>query len=78
MVITVPKPINTRQENPTAEWSIPVELVPTKTKTTNESAAPTCKRRKQNDDEMQPIMNDNQLNHGPAKPPLLDQNPELE
>jgi hypothetical protein len=37
MVSAVPKPTNTRQ-NPTVKRSIPVELVPTKTKTTNESS----------------------------------------
>jgi hypothetical protein len=60
MVSTVPKPTNTRQ-NPTVKRSVPVELVPTKTKTTNEPSAPTRKRRRQNDDAIQPTMNDNQL-----------------
>ena len=60
MVSTVPKPTNTRQ-NPTVKRSVPVELVPTKTKTTNEPSAPTRKRRRQNDDAIQRTMNDNQL-----------------
>jgi hypothetical protein len=67
MVSTVPKPTNTRQ-NPTVKRSVPVELVPTKTKTTNESSAPTRKRRRRNDDVIQPTKNDNQLHPEPAEP----------
>jgi hypothetical protein len=60
IVSTVPTPTKTRQ-NPTVKRSIPVELVPIKTKTTNESPAPTWKRRRQNDDDIRPTMNDSQL-----------------
>ena len=64
---SVPKPTNTRQ-NPTVKPNIPVELVPTKTKATNELSAPTRKRRRQNDNDVQPTKNDNQLHPGPAEP----------
>jgi hypothetical protein len=57
---TVPKPTNTRQ-NHTVKQSLPVELVPTK--------KPTWKRRRQNnDDDIQPTKNDNQLHPEPAEP----------
>ncbi len=72
MVSTVPKPTNTRQ-NPTVKRSIPVELVPAKTKTTNESLAPIRKRRRQNDDDMQPTKNVNQFHpEQPAAEPAAE------
>jgi hypothetical protein len=67
MISAVPKLTNTRQ-NPTVKWSVPVELVPTKTKTTNELLAPTQKRRSQKDDGIQPSKNDNQLHPEPEEP----------
>jgi hypothetical protein len=38
------------------------------TKTTKELPAPTWKRRRQNDDDIQPTKNDNQLHPKPAEP----------
>ena len=62
IVSTVPTPTNTIRQNPTVKWSLPVELVPTRTKTTNESPAPTRKRRRRrNDDDIQPTINGSQL-----------------
>jgi hypothetical protein len=47
--------------------SVPVELVPTKTKTTNELSAPTLKRRRQNGNDIQPTKNDNQPHSQPVE-----------
>jgi hypothetical protein len=58
MVSMVPKPTNTRQ-NPTDKPSVRIQLVPPKTKTTNESPTPIRKRRRQNDDDIQPTKNVN-------------------
>jgi hypothetical protein len=74
MLSTVPKPRNTRQ-NPTVKRSVPVELVLTKTKTTKELPAPTLKRRRQNDDDIQPTKNDNQLHPKPAEPEQQAESP---
>jgi hypothetical protein len=64
---TVPKPTKTRQKL-TVKWSVPVELVVTKTKRTNQSPEPTRKRRRRNDDVIQPTKSDNQLHSEPAEP----------
>jgi hypothetical protein len=72
MVSTVPKPTNTRQ-SPTVKHSGPVELVPAKRKTTNESPAPIRKRRRPNDDDIQPTKSVNQFHpEQPAAEPAAE------
>jgi hypothetical protein len=72
MVSKVPKPTNTRQ-NPTVKRSVPIQLVPAKTKTTNKSSAPIQKRRRRNDDDIQPTKNVNQFHpEQPAAEPAAE------
>jgi hypothetical protein len=68
MLSTVTKPTTNTRQNPTVEPSVPVELVPTKTKTTNKLLAPTGKRGRRDDDDIQPTKNNNQLYPKPAEP----------
>jgi hypothetical protein len=61
IVSTVPKTTNTRQD-PTVKPSVQTK------KRTNESPAPIRKRRRQNDDDIRPTKNDNQLHPKWAEP----------